>query len=163
MHTPKKGMVINMMIRFLGVLFGILLFAALIFSASTAARLQNEIMQTNKALENAESELLQLRKEMDASASLPAQATPIAPPTDEESKVSQTDDETAEVIEPEPSFVLRAQNGKIGIFTADGYLIQTADIDIQTLPAQDRNILEGSGICVFSKKELEDLIKDLKR
>ena len=146
-----------MMIRFLGVLFGILLFAALIFSASTAAKLRNELTQTNENLENAENELFLLRRETDTSASIPAQATPISPSAD------QTDEELATAIKLEPSFVLRAYEGKIGVFTAEGYLIQTVDIDIQTLPAVDRNALEKDGISVFSKKELDAKIEDFER
>lgn len=151
-----------MIMKFLGAIGGMLLFVALIFSATTAARLRNEITLTNEALENAENALLQLRKDMDASASIPAQATPIDPPTDERSNISQTD-ESAEIVGLDASFVLRVQDGKIAVFTADGYLIQTLNINPQTLPAQDRIALETDGIRVFSKKELEEIIRDFER
>lgn len=149
-----------MNIRFLGVLVGILLFVALIFSASTAARLRNEMTQTNDALNKAEDTIAQLRKEIDATNAIPAQATPIE--SSEHNPTDQTDEELATSIELDPSFVLRAHDGKIGVFTAEGYLIRTVDVDIQTLPAADRNALE-SGIYVFSKKELDAKIEDFER
>lgn len=56
-------------------------------------------------------------------------------------------------------FYLREANGKIGIFTDQGYLVRTLAVDVATLPEADRSAL-SEGICVTSWRELIALIED---
>jgi len=56
-------------------------------------------------------------------------------------------------------FLLRATENGIGIYSADGYLIQLLDISPLTLPAADRLILE-KGLKVSSWQEMISLIED---
>ena len=54
---------------------------------------------------------------------------------------------------------IRESDGKIGIFTEDGFLIRTIDVSVNTLPDADREAL-SQGITVNSWRELIDLIED---
>ena len=54
---------------------------------------------------------------------------------------------------------IREADGKIGVFTEDGFLIRTIDVIIQTLPEADREAL-SQGITVNSWRELISLIED---
>lgn len=56
-------------------------------------------------------------------------------------------------------FVLRESNGMIGVFSADGKLLETINVIIKTLPAKDRQML-SEGITVSSREELFSLIQD---
>lgn len=56
-------------------------------------------------------------------------------------------------------YCIRAVGKKIGIYTADGALIQLLDVDPATLPPADRQALEG-GITVKSWQEMLSLLAD---
>ncbi|MBE6552740.1 MAG: hypothetical protein E7666_00195 [Ruminococcaceae bacterium] len=56
-------------------------------------------------------------------------------------------------------FVLRETDGRIGIFTIDGYLLHILDVAVDTLPANDRAAL-ASGIPLSSWKELISWVQD---
>ena len=56
-------------------------------------------------------------------------------------------------------FCVRAVHDKIGIYTAEGYLIRLLDVSPDTLPQPDRDAL-AEGICVTSWRELISLIED---
>lgn len=56
-------------------------------------------------------------------------------------------------------FCLREVNGKVAIYTADGYLVRQLDISVELLPQADREALK-EGICVSSWKEILALIQD---
>ena len=56
-------------------------------------------------------------------------------------------------------FCLRESNGALGIYTADGYLVKTLDVSINTLPSAARDALR-KGITVGSWEELIELIQD---
>lgn len=56
-------------------------------------------------------------------------------------------------------FCLREKDGKIGIYTADGYLVKQLDLSIKTLPKEVREALKA-GISVGSWEELLALIAD---
>lgn len=58
------------------------------------------------------------------------------------------------------SLTIRETNGKIAIYTADGLLLRTLDISVNTLPAADQSAL-ATGITVNSWRELIALIEDL--
>lgn len=57
------------------------------------------------------------------------------------------------------AFCVREVNGKIGIYTSDGYLIRLLDVQVETLPEADREAL-SKGICVNSWRELISMIQD---
>lgn len=56
-------------------------------------------------------------------------------------------------------FYLREADGKIGVFTEQGYLVRMLAVDVETLPEQDRAAI-SAGICVTSWRELIALIED---
>ena len=56
-------------------------------------------------------------------------------------------------------FTIRETDGKIGIYSADGYLIRVIETDISTLPRAEREALIA-GITVDSWKELFERIQD---
>lgn len=81
------------------------------------------------------------------------QIAPIPSPTEEPTP------EQAQTAEAPFSCILRTSNGKIGIFTTDGYLIRTLEVDLRTLPESDRSALEA-GIWVSSRAELLERLED---
>ena len=56
-------------------------------------------------------------------------------------------------------FCMRESNGKIAIYTTDGYLVKTLEFPVSTLPEADQNALR-EGICVSSWREVLALIQD---
>lgn len=56
-------------------------------------------------------------------------------------------------------FCMREINGKIAIYTSDGYLVRLLDISVETLPHADQQALQ-QGIEVSSWKEILALIQD---
>ena len=73
-------------------------------------------------------------------------------------------DGSIEVGGKEPSlsasgFCLRETNGKIGVYTADGYLVKLLEVSVSTLPKAARDALK-EGICAASWEELLALIAD---
>ncbi len=56
-------------------------------------------------------------------------------------------------------FCMREADGKIGIYSDDGYLIRMIDVQVKTLPLSDQEEL-SRGIYVNSWRELISLIRD---
>ena len=56
-------------------------------------------------------------------------------------------------------FYLRTNEGKIGVFSEDGYLIRMIDVNIKTLPQEEQEMLQ-QGITVNSWRELIERIQD---
>ena len=56
-------------------------------------------------------------------------------------------------------FVLRELDGRIGIYTIDGYLLHVLNVSVDTLPQADREALTA-GIPLSSWKELISWIQD---
>ena len=56
-------------------------------------------------------------------------------------------------------FCIRESNGRVAIYTDDGYLIRLLEISVETLPAADRLALQ-QGIYRSSWKEVLDLMED---
>ena len=77
-----------------------------------------------------------------------------APPENESSEESVDVDTSGDV------FTLRDSNGRIGVYTEEGYLIRLLNVSTATLPAIDREQL-ASGVFVHSWQELISLIEDL--
>lgn len=148
----------------------LILIVGLIFAMNAIAGLRDTVSEANAARKQAENVLAELRREMNAAASVPTQATPIDPPNEAETTpidtaetTAPTTDNASPTIGLDRTFVFRAYEGKIGIFTAEGYLIRTLDTDIRLLPAVDREALENDGIRVMSRKEMDALIEDLQQ
>ncbi len=59
----------------------------------------------------------------------------------------------------EEIFILREYDGIIGVFDASGVLTDIIDVQVNSLPEADREMLE-TGIYAFSKSELNSLIED---
>ena len=61
---------------------------------------------------------------------------------------------------PETSgYLVKEYRGQIGIFSADGTLLESLDTYIKTLPEADRTLL-GEGIWVETREALNSLIED---
>jgi len=56
-------------------------------------------------------------------------------------------------------FCMRESNGKIAIYTSDGYLVKILDVQVVTLPEADQSALR-EGISVSSWREVLALIQD---
>ena len=61
--------------------------------------------------------------------------------------------------EDNATFILKNHNGVIGVFDQSGILTDIIDVDIKSLPEQDRTMLEA-GIWARSRQELASLIED---
>jgi hypothetical protein len=57
------------------------------------------------------------------------------------------------------AFCIREVNGKIGVYTSDGYLIRLLEVNVDTLPQKDREALK-KGIVINSWRELIAIIQD---
>lgn len=56
-------------------------------------------------------------------------------------------------------FLVKEYRGQIGIFSADGTLLEILDTYVKTLPEADRALL-GEGISVKTREELNSLVED---
>ena len=72
-------------------------------------------------------------------------------------KITELNDETAS--DETVTFILKNYNGVIGVFDQSGILTDIIDVDIKSLPEQDRTMLEA-GIWARSHQELASLIED---
>lgn len=72
-------------------------------------------------------------------------------------KITELNDETAS--DETVTFILKNYNGVIGVFDQSGILTDIIDVDIKSLPEQDRTMLEA-GIWARSRQELASLIED---
>lgn len=147
--------------KLLWALGGMLLAVGSIFAVSAVTVLRSTVAEANEARERAELVLAELRRASDRS-SIPAQAAPVDPPPEAEA-IPPTDTAAPSTAEPDRTFVFRAHEGRIGIFTAEGYLIRTLDVDVRTLPSVDRDALENDGMTVRSREEMDALIEDLQQ
>ena len=77
-----------------------------------------------------------------------------------ELKVAKITELNYEITNDEPvTFILKNYNGVIGVFDQSGILTDIIDVDIKSLPEQDRTLLEA-GIWARSRQELASLIED---
>ena len=77
---------------------------------------------------------------------------------------SETDSDTMSETEfetesPAIEYTVKSYEGKIGIFSENGTLLQVIDVYIKTLPKADRSLLE-KGILVRDEAELRSIIED---
>ena len=122
-----------------------LLTLCFILSLYAVAVLRNTIVQSTDACREIQSAL-------DAQQS---SLTSSAPSTFEDA--TQDDSIAADVLADR--FCMREVNGRIAIYSGDGYLIRLLDISAETLPPADRAALQ-EGIYVSSWKEILALMQD---
>ena len=65
----------------------------------------------------------------------------------------------SEAEKKEEEYLVREYRGQIGVFSADGTLLEILDTYVKTLPEADRALL-GEGISIKTKEELNSLIED---
>lgn len=70
-----------------------------------------------------------------------------------------TVNDTAQADVLSDAFCIREVNGKIGVYTSDGYLIRLLEVNVDTLPQKDREALK-KGIVINSWRELIAIIQD---
>ena len=63
-----------------------------------------------------------------------------------------------EEIDNQQEYIIKLYNGRIGVFTSDGTLLQVIDVYTKTLPKADQDLLE-KGFNIKSK-DLNRLIED---
>ena len=122
------------------VLCGFLLLICLTLSITTLVVLRNAVDETNAWQTQAEAlvdELGGCVATLNDSQWTDGSVSASTNPSDSESETQAE------------AYWIRETNGKIGIYTDDGYLVQLTDIVINTLPAADRQAIE-SGICADS-------------
>ncbi len=61
--------------------------------------------------------------------------------------------------EEEEKFIVKEYQGRIGIFSSEGRLLDVIDTYVKTLPEADRSLL-GEGILVKTKEALNSLVED---
>lgn len=67
--------------------------------------------------------------------------------------------DSANTQENHSRYLIRESNGKIGVFTNDGYLIRLVDVNVSTLPTQAREVL-SEGIVASSHEEVDLILQD---
>ena len=72
-------------------------------------------------------------------------------------KITEINEESS--YEENTMFILKNYNGIIGVFDQSGILTDIIDVEIKSLPEQDRTMLE-TGIWARSRQELASLIED---
>jgi len=127
----------------------LILLVCLVFSITSLTALRNAVDESAALKESTDDLIEELRAcvaniyaEQKESDSLPTMKDPSAPTT-----------------VPTESFCLKESNGKIAVFTSDGYLVRFLDVSLDTLPPADREAL-SVGITVGSWRELISLIQD---
>lgn len=128
----------------------ILIFGFLLIRGGTAD-LQEKTDALKTVGQKAETLLKEWKESFAKQTAVPAQSTVEEEPAGEP-KPAKAD--------PPFSCVLRAENGKIGIFTPEGYPIRYLNADLRTLPPADVAALEA-GILINSRAELLERMEDL--
>lgn len=74
--------------------------------------------------------------------------------TPDETPTTESSAETEEVV-----YTVKSYMGKIGVFSADGKLIQVLEVYVKTLPEADIRLLE-EGFTIVGQAELNSIIED---
>ena len=130
--------------RIISVMCVFLLAVCLILSISALTVLRNTVDESTQACLEVQAFLNSMNEELKAT-------EPPSAETEESNSVP-----TDVLYE---NFCMREVNGKIAVYTADGYLIRILDISVETLPEADQAALR-QGICVSSWKEILALMQD---
>lgn len=133
--------------------FCLILIAGFFLARGGISGLQEKADALKATAQKAEETLKEWKDSFAKETAVPTQSTPEEPPENraEESKPMNTDSIF--------SCILRIDNGKIGVFTAEGYLIRYLKTDVRTLPPADVAALEA-GIPVRSRAELLERTED---
>ena len=75
------------------------------------------------------------------------------------SKDSVPSTDKSDIFEDSERYLIKEYMGKIGIFNAEGSLIDVIEVYTKTLPEADRRLL-GEGFEVVGKKQLNSIIED---
>ena len=137
-------------------LFCLLLIVGFLFAHGKIDDLKKKTDGLEKAYQQTKAVLKDWKDKLFDQPATEVHTVPDEPPRDEPPENAV---ETA--AEPELSCVLRVKDGKIGIFTPDGYLMRVLDVDIRILPESDLAALE-EGITVTSRAELLERIEDFR-
>ena len=142
-------------------LFCLLLIVGFFLARGTLTELKEKTAELKQTQQRIETTLGDWKGIIEDEFAILTQATPQPSPKDEEPEKIE---EAAFPTEAAPSFsrVLRAYEGKIGVFTPQGYLIRVLDVDLRTLPASDLAALEA-GIEISSREELLERMEDFGR
>lgn len=133
--------------RIFSILCAFLLLITLTLSITTLVVLRNAVAESEATLGAADA----LINELDVAVGV----------LKEESIFTSTDTEAPSVDADIlfQRFCMKETNGRIGIYTEDGYLVRIIDVDVTLLPKQEQITLQ-EGITVNSWRELVDLIQD---
>ena len=130
-------------------LFCLILIAGFFLARGGISDLQEKADALKATAQKAEETLKEWRVSFARDIAVPTQSTP----------EDCTTEPTPTNIDSDFSYVLRIENGKIGVFTAEGYLIRYLGTDVRTLPPADVAALEA-GIPVNSRAELLERTED---
>ncbi len=135
--------------KLFAILSAFLLLICLIFSLTSLTVLRNTVHETDARLADAEILMESLN---DSIAKLKEYDPSVSVSTDIEK-----DDIDADILYNR--FSIKETGGKIGIYSAEGYLIRLIETDVNTLPRAEREALIV-GITVNSWSELIERIQD---
>ena len=140
-------------LKWIWITLGVVLFATLSLCVTSVVLICNVANESKTAAETVSGQIEVLKKQLDEIESVPN--APIVEPSDK----TETDSTDVDADILYDVFCVRETNGKIGIYTEEGYLIRTLNVNVATLPAIDREKL-SDGIAVNSWRELISLIED---
>ena len=135
-------------------LFCVLLIVGFFVTHGYFADLAKKTEGLEKAYQQTKTVLKDWKEQLFSQPAAGAQATP-----DEPLPSEMPDNAVETATEPEFACVLRAEGGKIGVYTPDGYLIRILDVDLRTLPESDLAAL-AQGVPVASRAELLERMED---
>lgn len=80
--------------------------------------------------------------------------------TDTEELLTSSDTEISAVTEPLGGYTVRAHEGIIGVFDAEGALVESVNVSVITLPEADRQALD-EGIIAVNMEEVREILDKL--
>lgn len=125
-----------------------LLLICIVFCTTALVSLRNAVAESDALQIKAQDLNLQMQKSLEK-LERPLQDLSKDPP-----------DTAVDVSLSKGEFCLRQQNGFLCVYTAEGELIQVLDVSVQTLPKNERALLQ-TGIKCDSWQEVMSLIQDL--
>ena len=142
--------------KILTVVILLFLLTSLLLSAVFLISLRKAVEENNHLQQNARRVLHLLEEQQNVLTKLQSNQNTEDVSKDETSSDQATDVEASVGFE---AFCLRTVGEKIGVYTADGTLLLTLEIRVDTLPAADREALQN-GIAVDSPQKLLALLRD---
>ena len=133
--------------KFFAILCGFLLIICLTLSITCLVVMRNAVEETSMWQERAELLVNELDGCVEAMKNIENEDIPVLAPEAEEKDETKT------------RYCLRLDGERIGIYDADGYLIDYLEIKSMLLPTKEREIL-STGIWAESWKDLQKLIEN---